>query len=345
MKMLHKLILALFVMGFVHFTSMAQDANQVNDLIKQGVDLHNQGKYTEAIEKYNEALKADPENGYANYELAFSLYASKKANDAIPYLEKAVKTSSASLIVPEYVLLASIYDEGKQPQKAIETYNIAIKINPDYPQIYYNQGLAYFRSKQYAEAENCAIEAIKRDTKNASNQRLYALVTFHQNKFCNALLGFCSFLLIEPNGPRATEAFSNIQNILVAGETIKTRNNGPLVVVANSGSEDMGLNFALSMVIKAGQARKLAGMDLLEYQLKNTFILANQFTEKSADKTFFEKFFVGYLYQLSQSGNMPAFARTVSLSANRAENSKWLKDNAQQVNALNEWIGKTERGF
>ena len=26
-------------------------------------------------------------------------------------------------------------------------------------------------------------------------------------------------------------------------------------------------------------------------------------------------------------------------------NGKWLKDNPQKVAALNEWIGKTERGF
>ena len=336
MKTLQKLFFILLLSGLVQTNTYAQ----VEDLIKEGAELDSQGNHAGAIAKYTEALKAEPENGYGNYKMAFALYASKKASEAIPYLEKAVKTSSASLVVPEYVLLATIYDEGKQPQKSIETYRTAIKINPDYPQIYYNEGLAYFRNKQYAEAENCAIEAIKREPKNASDQRLYALVTFHQNKLCNALLGFCSFLLIEPNGPRAAEAFSNIQNILAVGGTQHDNSTG---VVATSGIE--GLNFALSMVIKAGVVKRLQGMALLEYQFKNTFLLANQFTEKDTPKTFFEKFYVEYLYKLSQSGNMPAFTRTASLSANKTENSKWLKDNAKQAQDLADWVAKTEREF
>jgi tetratricopeptide (TPR) repeat protein len=342
MKTLGKLFLVLLLSGLARTNAYAQ----VDGLIKDGSDLDNQGNHTAAIAKYAEALKAESENGYANYKMAFALYASKKANEAIPYLEKAVKTSSVSLVVPEYVLLATIYDEGKQPQKAIETYSTAIKINPDYPQIYYNQGLAYFRNKQYAEAENCAIEAIKRDPKNASDQRLYALVTFHQNKLCNALLGFCSFLLIEPNGPRAAEAFSNIQNILAAGGTFKDVNGNSSSFIVNNGEPiETRLNFALSMVIKAGVVKKLQGMDLLEYQFKNIFVVANQLTEKDNPKTFFEKFYVEYLYKLSQSGNIPAFTRTASLSANKTENAKWLKDNAKQAQDLADWVAKTEREF
>src|SRR5476649_2412385 len=111
MKKLKKLILALCILGFIQFTASAQTGNQANDLIKEGVDLHNQGKYAEAIDKFDQVLKTDPEKDYANYELAFSLYASKKPNDAIPHLEKAAKSANASLTVAAYSLLASIYDE------------------------------------------------------------------------------------------------------------------------------------------------------------------------------------------------------------------------------------------
>jgi tetratricopeptide (TPR) repeat protein len=193
MKRIYKLLITLLLFCFGYFTLFAQDNIQISDLIKQGVGLHNQGKYAEAIDKYNEALKIDPENFYANYQVAFSLYAAKKPNDAIPHLEKAVNSPSASISMASYVLLATIYDEGKQSKKAIETYDKAIKINPDYPQIFYNKGLAYFRNQQYAEAETSAIEAMKHDPKNASSQRLYALVCFHQKKLGVALLGFCSF--------------------------------------------------------------------------------------------------------------------------------------------------------
>lgn len=332
MKTSRKLLLTLVLFIFIGSCSFAQGNNQANDLIKQGVDLHNAGKYDQAIAKFNEALKADPANGYANYELAFSLYASKKPNDAIPYLEKAAKSSSTSLVVPAYALLAAIYDEGNQPQKAIETYNEAIKINPAYPQIYYNLGIAYFRNQQYTEAENSAIEAIKHDPKNASSQRLYALVTFHQNKRANALLGFCSFLLIEPTGPRAAEAFSNIQHIIQGG-VLKDNNGNTAISVSPKDDKETGtLNLGISLTVASAQSKKLVGTDLLEYELKSIFALTGQLAEKKTDKTFFDKFLADYFYKLAQSPNMPAFTKMV------AEHTPLTGD-------LDSWVKGTERVF
>jgi tetratricopeptide (TPR) repeat protein len=343
MKNLYKLFFIMAICCYAHFSAIAQSSN--NDLIKQGVELHNQGKYAEAIDKFNEALKNDPENEYANYELAFSLYASKKPKDAIPYLQKVVKSSNTSLSVTAYSLLASIYDEDNQSQKAIETYNQAIKINPDYPQIYYNLGIAYFRNKQYTEAENSAIEAIKHNPKNAGSQRLYALVTFHQNKRVNALLGFCSFLLLEPTGPRAAEAYGNIQHIMQGGVLTDNKGNAAVAFSPQQDKEISALNLGISLVVQSGQSKKLSGANLLEYELKGIFALVGQLSEKKTDKGFFDIFFVAYFYKLAQSNNMPAFTRAIILANSKTDSSAWVNDNAQQVTALNEWLKITDRTF
>ncbi|OKS84949.1 tetratricopeptide repeat protein [Mucilaginibacter polytrichastri] len=344
MKNLHKLLILLSVCCFIHLAD-AQNTTPTNDLIKQGVALHNEGKYAEAIDKFNEALKADPENGYANYEVAFSLYASKKPNDAIPHLEKATKSTNAELSVAAYALLASIYDESNQAKKAIETYNLALKINPNYPQIYYNLGIAYFRNQQYAEAESSAIEAIKHNPKSASNQRLYALVTLHQNKRANALLALCSFILLEPTGQRAAEAYANIGHIMQGG-TFKDNNGNTTIAVSLNDQKEMGaLNLGISLVVQAGQAKNLTGLNLLEYELKSIFELAGQLAEKKTDKTFFDKFYADYFYKLSQTSYMPALTHTVALTDTKADNAKWAKENTAQISGLAQWLQSTERNF
>jgi tetratricopeptide (TPR) repeat protein len=331
MKNLHRLLFVLSIFCLTHFAASAQ--NPTNDLIKQGVDLHNQGKYADAIDKFKEALKADPDNGYANYEIAFSLYAFKKPNDAIPYLQKAVKASNAKLSVASYALLASIYDESNQPTKAIETYNEAIKIDPNYPQIYYNLGIAYFRNQQFSEAESSAIDAIKHDPKNASSQRLYALVTFHQNKRANALLGFCSFILLEPTGQRAAEAYANIQHIIQGG-ALKNANGGTTITISPKDDKETGsLNLGITLVVQSSQSKNLKGVDLLEYQLKTIFALAGQLSEKKTDKTFFDKFYADYFYKLAQTTYMPAFTRVVALSGTKEDTG------------LAQWLQSTERSF
>jgi tetratricopeptide (TPR) repeat protein len=336
-----KYIIILTLLFTLHFSASAQS----NDLIKQGVDLHNQGKYTEAIDKFNEVLKTDPENEYANYEIAFSLYAAKRVKEAMPHLDKAVKSTNKSLSVAAYCLQANIYDETNDHQKAIDTYNTAIKINPDYPQIYYNLGIAQFRNLQYAEAEASAIEAIKRNPKHASSQRLYALVTFHQNKRANALLGLCSFILLEPTGPRAAEAYGNIQHIIQGGVLTDDKGKNTIVVSTTDQKETSTLNLGISMAVLSGKTKNLTGVNLLEYQLKAIFALAGQLSEKKTEKTFFDNYFVAYFYKLSQSNNMAALTHTITLTDKTIDNAKWAKEHTDQITAMNEWLKNTERAF
>jgi len=326
--------------------AMAQDSNSAADLIKQGTQLNDQGKYAEAIEKYNEALKIDTGNIKANYELAFSLLASGKGADGIPYVKKAINgKSGVSFTAACYDLLGSIYDDTHQPQKAIDAYKEGIKIDPGYQRLHFNLGISYSRNKQYPEAEESAIEAIKLDPKHASSQRLYALVTFHQNKRMNALMGFCSFILLEPNTQRSAEAYGNIQHILQGGVLKGGNGQTTIILSPKGGQENEMLNMAISMAALSGQNKKLKGMDLLEYELKSIFSIAGEQTEKKTDKSFFDKGFVDYFYKLAQSNNIPAFTRLISMSANKDENTKWMADHNQMIKELDNWIATTERKF
>ncbi len=184
-----------------------------------------------ALQYPSQALKLDPENVQANYEIAFSLLASGKGNDGIPYVEKTIKGSTnISLTAASYDLLGSIYDQDHKSDKAIEAYKKGIEVNPKYQRLHYNLGIAYFRNKQYPEAEASAIEAIKLDPKHASSQRMYALVAFHQNKRIPALMAFCNFLMLEPQTARSAEAYNNIQHILQGGVLKDDKGNSTIML-------------------------------------------------------------------------------------------------------------------
>jgi len=347
MNLLFKTIFHTAVLTIISLYAIAQNKDALPDLIKQGVQLNDQGKYAEAIAKYDEALKIDPENVQANYEMGFSLFVSGKGDEGIPYVEKTIKgaTGNPSLTAASYDLLGSIYDQGHKSDQAIEAYKKGIEVNPKYQRLYFNLGIAYFRNKQFAEAETSAIEAIKLDPKHASSQRLYALVTFHQNKRVNALLGFCSFILLEPSTPRTAEAYNNIQHILQGG-VLKDANGRNTIILSPKGNqENETLNMSISMIVLSAQTKKLTGMALLEYELKSIFTIAEELSEKKTDQSFFDKFFVGYFYKLAKSDNMPAFTQFVSLSANKDANTKWMSDNEQLVKNLDNWMVVTPRDF
>lgn len=272
----------------------------------------------------------------ANYQKALALYNSANPAEGIPYLESILQTNST--IKPAvYDLLGNIYDKTQQPEKAIESYKEGIKLDPAYQTLHFNLGIAYFRAKKYAEAEASAIEAIKLDPKHANSQRLYGLVTFHQNKRVNALLAFCSFLLLDPQNQRAEEAYTNMQSIL-SGGVLKTE-------AAAKDKETLALNSGLATIIAAGKTKNLQGLALLEYQLRNIFIMAGQLSAKKTNKTFFDNYLAGYFYKLAQSPQLSTFVKLVSLSGEKGAYLKWQQENPQQLAALDAWIKATNRNF
>ncbi len=327
------------VLVFCSTIICAQDKSAA--LITEGIALQKTGKHAEAIIQFKAALETEPENVPANYQTAFSLVALKKGEEAIPYAEKVIKTKT-NYTAAAYSLLGGIYDSAGLAANAITVYNEGLKTFPADQNMWFNLGLAYFRNKQYADAENAATEAIKLDVKHANSQRLYALVAFHQNKRMNALLGLCSFLLTDPSSPRAEEAYTNILSILQGGvlKGADTKELSPGEV-----KEATALNGGIASVIHSSTAQKLSGVALLEYELKNIFAFAGESSGKKAKKGFFDNFFVAYFYKLAKSDDILAFAELVSNSGQQGGYEKWRKASPAKAIGLDEWVKVTERKF
>lgn len=305
MKYIKYLIICLFITVACGETS-AQNTDDARALVKEGVKLNDEKKYAEAIDKYRQALKIDTGSMFASYQLAYSLFLSGKGTEGVPWLQK--------VIAGDEKLRAAAYDLS---------------------------GLIYFKNKQYAEAETNAIEAIKLDPKHASTQRMYALVSFHQNKRAQALLGFCSFILLEPNTARSAEAYGNIRHIIQGGNLKPEPGEmAPHAIDANTNA----LNQAITQAVADFSKRRYASAgDLLAAELKAIFINMGQLAEKQSGNDFFRKYMAAYFYQMAQSPNMPAFARLISSST--PESAKWIKDNPQPMADLDVWVKAAVRGF
>lgn len=305
MKCFKYLLIGVFIMVACCKLS-AQNNDDARALVKEGLKLNDEKKYAEAIEKYQQALKIDTGNLFADYQLAYSLFLSDKSKDGIPYLEKVAK-SDGKLNAAAYDLL----------------------------------GLIYFKNKQYADAETAAIAAIKLDPRHAGTQRMYALVSFHQNKRAQALLGFCSFILLEPNTTRSAEAYGNIQHILQGGN-LKPE-PGEMQSHAIEASVN-ALNQAITQAAADFSKRRYASAgDLLTAELKVIFTSIGELAEKQTGNDFFRNYLAAYFYKMAQSPNMAAFARRVS--SNTAESAKWIKDNPQLMTDLDNWVKMVRREF
>lgn len=304
MKLLFKILASLLLIA-VYNNVHAQNNDDARLLIKEGAAFNNEKKYAEAIEKYSQALKIDTGNLFADYQLASSLFNLDRGKEAIPYLQKVIRANTSLNAAADDLL-----------------------------------GLIYFRAKQYSDSEKYAIEAIKLDPKHAGSQRVYALVAFHQNKRAEALLGFCSFILLEPQTARSAEAYSNIQHILQGG-TLKPE---PGVALKPLDADENVLNQVITKAVAdAGKEKHPSAADLFAAQLNGIFIAVGQLAEKQTGNDFFRNYLAAYFYKLARSPNMPALARELSMGS--PESVAWAKEHQQQMNDLDGWVKGTERGF
>ena len=118
------------------------------DLVSEGVKLYDDGKYEEALKKFNAALKLDDTYASTYYEKALALRAMDKTKEAKKTLEKSLQKCTWGNIAMNYKFLGDITDEEGNARKAIDYYWEALRLadgdsNTQMHTVTYNMGVAY----------------------------------------------------------------------------------------------------------------------------------------------------------------------------------------------------------
>ena len=100
-----------------------------------------------AIEKYNAAIKLNPNNSFAYNNRALAYYYSNNFEAALTDYANAIQIDPK--LVQAYVNRGLIYMSLQNYNQAISEFNAAININPNYIEPYNNRGVAYYWLKNY----------------------------------------------------------------------------------------------------------------------------------------------------------------------------------------------------
>jgi Flp pilus assembly protein TadD len=135
-----------------------QDAEAQNDYgwaLRQNGDLVNAESYLRNAESLNASLP------YVHSNLSVVLLDQGKNDEALSQAKKAVDTDGKQPIY--HVVYGNALFSTGNVKAAIDQYNIAIKLRPDYENGYYNLGRALKKDGQTTEAKAALSEALKLD--------------------------------------------------------------------------------------------------------------------------------------------------------------------------------------
>jgi tetratricopeptide (TPR) repeat protein len=116
------------------------DLIKIVDTIKDGDRFYNQGKYQDALDCYQKAVKLGKNNPLAWYGKGNVL------------LKQGENSENVSLCVKCH--LCPVLSEAFY-QDAVESYDKAIEIDPFFKDAWYKKGIALEKLKRYTESKKC----------------------------------------------------------------------------------------------------------------------------------------------------------------------------------------------
>lgn len=340
-----KLLFLLLLGGALSPRALAQ-ASPARDLVKDGIQLYDAGKYDQALAKYQQALAAEPTSATAQFEVALTYNALGRNAEAKAACEQLIQRE-ADLGPTLYVTYGNSLDGLGQFKQAEQAYRQGLKKYPDNYALYFNLGVAQAGQRQYPAAIASLQQAVARNPGHAGSHMSMGVLQLATGSRVPGVLALARFLVLEPTGPRAAQRLLQLDQAMMQG-------------VKQVG--DRAINIAISPEA-LGKGKKADDFGPEELILSMSGALT--FDEKSKDKTKMEKFidqfsslcqvmgelsakatgggfvrtyYVPYFVALEKKGFVPAFAYLAhSTQPDAPEVQQWLAAHPSEVQVFQEW--------
>lgn len=344
------LLAILLILTDSYFVHAQKD---VTSIIKEGIDLHDNGDFQGAIAKYDEALVLDPESYLAMYEKSYSFMQLKKYDEAEELLKTVLKKSQEkNLRVSCYVNYGTLLDFQGKAKKSVEIYDKGIKEYPDNYLLYFNKGITLNGMDDEDGALTNFISAAQRNPRHASSHHAIARTVLDNNRIVSIMALF-TFLMLEPESERATQNLDLLNKLIVKG--ISQSENGSTIISIDKmllddkskkrnkkkGNEEdfSSADFMLSLLgASAASVADSLGLkteaDKMSYKLQMLISVLDE----SKNNGVYSKIYLPFLKEMKRKEYVQAACHYIMIGSEDKEVVQWIVDNKQQVLEMLEWF-------
>lgn len=350
MKRIINLIVLVFVcLSTSFYSAYAQDILGAQMLVREGVILHDEGKYEDALLKYDSALVIDPQNVGAMGERALTFMEMEKYADAADACRDIVKKYPNSRDLEfVYTTYGNSLDALGKSSEALEVYDKGISLFPENSHLYFNKGITLALLERFEESQETLEQAVLLNPYHPGTQNALARVLVANDKEIPSLFAFLRFFIIEPEGPRAKANMPYVKdifkaNVEVTGKNSITINMAPIVVSEDDNGEKKPNDFRtvsimLSMTAALDYDKKNKRKSEPELIKDKIETLCSTLSEMKKDNFgFYWKQYVPYFVALNETGHSETLAYIVYASENDKKIGKWIEGNRDKIDAFYEW--------
>lgn len=320
--------------------------SDLQNLVDQGVHLHDKGDYKGAIEKYKKALEINSKSDLANYEISSSYFALEQYEKAIKHSNKVISEKS-NYVDQAYILKGSALDMMGKTKEAIKTYKKGIKAFPENHLLYYNLAYTDYKIKEIKEAEEALQKALVIMPAHASSHLLLGYITNDMGQRVKSLLALYNFLLLEPTGKRASSAFNMLSFQLKKGVKKKSSNEIVITMSADNAKDEFRTAELMLSLLEASKSieenENKTEIELFSDNSKSFFSVLGEM--KKDNTGFWWNYYVDFFYALKTAEDMETFGYYISQSRENEQITAWIKSNPEKVEKLLKWNAAYVRKF
>ena len=174
------------------------------------------GNLNDAVLQTIEAIKLDPANDSAAYNLAFALDDKKDYHQAIIWYKRAIEIDST--LVPAYSALGNLYNRLNQPVDAILVLSLARDKYPESEYMYLilkNLGNAHLLMDQLDEAIECLEKSLNLKPAEAETNLYMAKALEAANKMSRSIDMWQQYIELESDTAKAKETKKHLKEITI----------------------------------------------------------------------------------------------------------------------------------
>ncbi len=306
------------------------------DVIKEGIDLYDNEKYKEAIEKYLSVSRNDSNYAWLLHELSISYIADKQYEKAIAAARSGL-TLHSRYDINYYEDIGTAYDEAGKPDSSVMAYRLGMEKFPHYFKYWFETGVTYGRAKNDTAAVRCLEQSARMNPFHAGTHLQLGNIAARNNKTAAAMLSYQTFLLIENNTQRALNVLIALE-ALVKGESKVNPDSVMNISPAGDNFDELDQLIRSKAAIndKYKTKAKLPYTDLI----KQVQVLLEKLNFNPDDKGFWNQYYASFYSELWKRGYFVPFIYDIFTCMNNDIVKKRIKGSQPDISKMIAWAGE-----
>jgi antitoxin component YwqK of YwqJK toxin-antitoxin module/tetratricopeptide (TPR) repeat protein len=297
-------------------------------LVKEGIALHDKQDYAGAIAKYAAVTPGDTTYAWAQSEMAMTLSAAGKHEEAVAAAQRALAQSPFE--PHTYNTLADAQEELKQVDAALATYQKALKLFPYNQSLYYNQGVTLLKQNQTAAALASLQRSLELNPVHPNTHRLLGLLAAQQGQPAHTLISWLTFLALSDPTETTRGVLVNAERLSL-GVALMEDSERVKPVAPNSAFAELDQLLESKVALQKGYASKVK---IDAAVVKQTQLLVEKFPVDGPADDFWVRTYGPMVAALRRDDHLTTFTYLILQTADDAKARQWVKANKAKVEKM-----------